>query len=124
MGRTRHRFVIAGRTWPALLLLSLFLAAPLRGFAAGGDFLCDGRIVSPGDRKFEVLLKCGEPAYRDIRLEKRIKRDFFRDLFPDREKRESEKQREPLLVEEVVEIEEWVYNFGSTRFIRFLTFEN
>jgi len=40
------------------------------------------------------------------------------------ELRESELYREPLFVEEFVEIEEWVYNFGSLQFIRFLTFEN
>jgi hypothetical protein len=106
-----------------VFLLSLFLALPSQGHA-GGDFRCDGRIVSPGDRIFEVLVKCGEPSYRAVRLEKRIKRDFFRELFPPKEPRESEKFREPRFVEEIVEIEEWVYNFGSTQFIRFLTFEN
>lgn len=42
------------------------------------------------------------------------------------EKRKGEKDlyREPLFVEEFVEIEEWTYNLGSTRFIRYLIFEN
>jgi hypothetical protein len=73
---------------------------------------------------FEVLIKCGEPAYKTIRVENRIRRDFFRDLFPPREKRESETFREPLIVEELIEIEEWVYNFGPTQFLRYLIFEN
>jgi hypothetical protein len=29
-----------------------------------------------------------------------------------------------LFVEELVTVEEWEYNFGSTRFIRYLQFEN
>ena len=85
---------------------------------------CDKGIVSHGDRLFDVLMKCGEPSYRSIRYEKRVKRDLYRDLFPPRDLRESEQYREPLFVEELVEVEEWVFNFGSLQFLRYLTFEN
>lgn len=101
--------------------MAFLLFFPASALASDTDFWCDGGIVSTGDRKFEVFTKCGEPTWRDMRFEKRLKRDFFRELFPPRER---ERYREPFLVEEFVEIEEWVYNFGTTRFIRFLTFEN
>jgi len=111
----------------SLILLSFliclcFIALPLV-HAGGESFRCGTRLVSTGDRTFEVLVRCGEPDYRTVRYEKRIKRDFFRDLFPYRD-REREAYREPFLVEEFVEIEEWIYNPGPTRFIRYLTFEN
>jgi hypothetical protein len=105
-----------------LLILFCFAVFPL-AYAEGESFRCGTRIVSTGDRTFEVLVRCGEPDYRTVRYEKRIKRDFFRDLFPHRD-REREAYREPFLVEEFVEIEEWIYNPGPTKFIRYLTFEN
>lgn len=107
-----------------MLALMVFLATVLCQNASGADFRCGTRIISEGDRKFDVLKKCGEPTDQSRRVEKRIKRDFYRDLFPARELRESEKYREPRFVEEIIEIDEWIYNFGSTQFIRYLTFEN
>lgn len=101
--------------------LLLFIMSPAPVDASDDSFRCGNKIVSLGNRKFEVLTKCGEPSYKDVRLEKRIKRDFFRDLRP---KNERERLREPLFVEEFVEVEEWVYNFGSTQFLRYLRFEN
>jgi hypothetical protein len=73
------------------------------------------------------LGKCGEPDFIDVRTEKRIRRDYYRDLVPLWDfNRYSTRQiyREPFLVVEEVVIEEWTYNFGPTRFIRYLTFEN
>jgi len=99
----------------------MFFIIPLVLDASDDSFRCDSKIISLGTRKFEVLAKCGEPSYRDFRIEKRVKRDFFRDLTP---KNERERLREPLFVEEPVEVEEWVYNFGSTQFLRYLRFEN
>lgn len=103
----------------AALLFILFIVPPV--FASDDSFRCGSNIISLGIRKFEVRAKCGEPADRDVRIEKRIKRDFFRDLTP---KNERDRLREPLFVEEPVEVEEWVYNFGTTRFLRYLRFEN
>jgi len=93
-------------------------------YAVLDNIRCDKGIVSRGDRLFDVLMKCGEPTYRSIRYEKLIKRDLYKDLFPPRDLREREQYREPLFVEELVEIEEWVYNWGSLQFVRYLTFEN
>ncbi|MFB3885011.1 MAG: DUF2845 domain-containing protein [Thermodesulfobacteriota bacterium] len=84
------------------------------------DFSCGSKIVSTGDRKFDVLRKCGEPAHIEAREEVRIKRDFG-PLFS---VPEGESGRSPLLVKELVAVEEWEYNLGPGRFIRYLRFEN
>ncbi|MFZ6049155.1 DUF2845 domain-containing protein [Pseudomonas sp. CR3202] len=49
------------RTLP-LALLALALATP-----AGADTMrCGSKLISIGDRTFEVLQKCGEPVQRDL----------------------------------------------------------
>jgi len=105
-------------------LALVFLAA---GRAHADNFWCGGKLISVGLTKYEILSRCGEPDHKDFRYETRIKRDFYRDLFLSRELyryREREKYREPLFVDEEVLIEEWTYNLGPTRFIRYLIFEN
>lgn len=106
------------------ILFLLFVASALHGSAFGNDLRCGSNIISVGARMFDVIVKCGEPAFRYARYETRIKRDFFRDIYPPRQPRESEKYREPLFVEEIVAIDEWVYNPGPRGFVRYLTFEN
>jgi hypothetical protein len=49
---------------------------------------------------------------------KQDRRDF------DSESRRYTWYREPFLVKEQVKIEEWTYNLGTTRFVRYLRFEN
>lgn len=49
-------------------LLRLSLAAALCGapLAMADSMRCGNKLVSRGDRAFEVAAKCGEPAYRDL----------------------------------------------------------
>jgi hypothetical protein len=111
----------------SILFTAICFLFCVSGQAYGDGFWCDGKLISTGNNKYEVLSKCGEPDYKEARFEKRIRRDFYRDLFRSRELpqyREREQYREPLFVEEEVMIEEWTYNLGPTRFIRYLTFEN
>jgi hypothetical protein len=118
-------YTVAARlTRMALCLLIFFPMAEMQAYAFLSNLRCDRGIVSHGDRQFDVLMKCGEPTYRSIKYEKLTKRDLYRDLFPPRELREREKYREPLFVDELVEVEEWIYNLGSLQFVRYLTFEN
>ena len=108
------------------LTICIYLFFIASGVSADG-FFCDGKIISIGDTKYEVMNKCGEPAFIDVRTEKRIRRDYYRELFPPWDfGRYSDRRvyREPFLVTEEVIIEEWTYNFGPTRFMRYLTFEN
>ncbi|MBU0809202.1 MAG: DUF2845 domain-containing protein [Gammaproteobacteria bacterium] len=51
------------RTLTSTLLLALLGAA----FMAQAETLrCGSQLVSLGDRRFEVLQKCGEPVFRDL----------------------------------------------------------
>ncbi len=76
------------------------------GQAAFG-FSCDGMIVSPGDTKMEVLMKCGEPALRDSHEEKL-----------------TERLDETAKIKTTVIVEEWTYNFGPQSFLRIMEFRN
>jgi hypothetical protein len=107
-------FLLAG--YFLLMILSLTLVPD----GSASDFRCGSKIVSTGDRKFDVLRKCGEPAYIEVREEVRIKRDFGSPFSP----HEEESGRFPLFVKKLVTVEEWEYNLGSGRFIRYLRFEN
>jgi len=51
------------RTLPRTFLLIL-LSAPL--MAQADTLRCGSQLVSLDDRRFEVLQKCGEPAFRDL----------------------------------------------------------
>lgn len=51
------------RTLSRMLLLTL-LITPL--IAQADTLRCGSQLVSLDDRRFEVLQKCGEPAFRDL----------------------------------------------------------
>jgi hypothetical protein len=99
----------------ALLIFLLLVASS----ASASDFRCGSGIISPGDRKFDVIRKCGNPDNVEVREEVRIKRDLGAHLFLP-----GEEPRGFLFAKELVTVEEWEYNLGSGRFIRYLTFEN
>ena len=92
--------------------------------SAGSTFRCGTQLVSIKDTRDEVLHMCGEPTSIDAWEEERILRDFrtFRDYDPRTGRYEW--YREPFLVKVQVNIELWTYNLGSTKFIRYLRFEN
>ena len=102
-----------------IVVVVLLLAAVSQ--AADSDFRCGNKIISVGDRKFDVLRKCGEPSNVEVRQEIRTRNLGSVVLGP--EKR-IQIYPAPFLVDELVTIEEWEYNSGPTKFIRYLTFEN
>ncbi len=101
------------------LLMVIFLLTATSVVMAS-DFNCGARIVTIRDRKNDVLRKCGEPSYVEVWEEVRIKRDLGFRL----SETEMGLDRSPLLIKELVTVEEWEYNFGPSRFIRYLRFEN
>jgi hypothetical protein len=81
---------------------------------------CGSNLVSVGDSRYEVRGKCGAPADVVTWEEDRTQRDF-------RPPREWDPERGPLLpflATERVLVEKWTYDFGPTRFLYLLTFEN
>jgi hypothetical protein len=99
-------------------MITLLIAAASPVMAS--DFMCGSKIIKTRDYKYDVLRRCGEPSHIEVWEEVRIKRDFGSGLF----EMEMGLNRWPLFVKELVTIEEWEYNLGSNRFIRYLRFEN
>ena len=110
--------------FPVLMVLLLTVTADtsIAGSSrrSEGSLRCSGRIVSRGDTKYEVLSKCGEPTWSEFYQEERLARDFYNPYVFDGRRQ----SRVPRFVREIVFVEEWIYNFGSTKFLRYLTFEN
>ena len=89
-----------------ILLLSLLFSNAV--FA----LRCGSSLVDIGDYKDDVYLKCGAPESIDTRT--KVIGNIFR--FP--------KRTIDIEQYEEVKVETWIYNFGSTRFKRYLRFEN
>ena len=91
------------------LILALLLA-----FVTADTFAlrCGHKVVSVGDHKYDVLKKCGEPEYIDQRTE--LVANRLRHPYATLEIEQYEQ----------IVIEEWIYNFGRTKFKQLLLFEN
>ena len=105
---------VTGISYIALFFL-LLAASNIKA----ADFRCGSDIISPGDRKYEVLRKCGNPDNVEVWEEVRIKRELGSHLFLPGE----EPPGVPF-ASVLVAVEEWEYNLGPGRFIRYLRFEN
>ena len=100
----------------AVVILILLIPAISSALRCGSD------LVLKGDRKIEVLKSCGEPDFIEEWEEETVThvtdvRDTVKgDLLIGRKTR--------LGRSNIEHIAEWTYNFGSRRFIRYLTFVN
>jgi len=101
-------------------LFMVILLLNATSVVTASDFSCGSKIITIRNHKYDVLRKCGEPSHVEVWEEVRIKRDLGFRL----SETEMASDRWPLLVKELVTVEEWEYNFGSNRFIRYLRFEN
>jgi hypothetical protein len=85
------------------LLLTL---API----AASAFYCGNNLINPGDTTIEVLHACGQPdsveSWNEVKNVSHFRYGFLWYSL------------------ENVHVEQWVYNFGPSRFIRILRFEN
>jgi hypothetical protein len=91
---------------------------------AAAAFRCGNRLVNEGDTRAEVIHKCGEPTFVDSWEERLIQRDFGAVRNYALRTGRYAWSREPFLVEIQIKIELWTYNLGSTKFTRYLRFEN
>ena len=96
-------------------LLAVLGARPAR---ADGFRCASGRLVSEGDHMVEVRKKCGDPDFVAQRVDKRKVKVKVRRWVIDHEEEDSEEQTVEVLVDE------WTYDLGPRRFIRFVDFEN
>jgi len=99
MSRTKH--ILFGGAATLLALLH-------GGAAASSESMkCGNRLVSIGDNKAEVFIKCGAPVWQDDWADELIEhRGDLGERFVTTER------------------ERWIYNFGANSFLRFLLFEN
>jgi hypothetical protein len=103
------------------LAVPFVLAGAVRPGAARaeGGFRCpSGRLVSTGDHMVTVRKKCGEPDFVTQRTEKRkikVKVRRWTELGPEEISEEREIE---------VLVDEWTYDLGAERFVRFVSFEN
>jgi hypothetical protein len=86
-----------------LPLLFLLLLCSHQAWA----FKCGNKIVDRGDSRGEVLLKCGEPAWRS-KWQQTLDSDAS----------------DILIFDAYIEHEIWLYNLGPNQLLRFLTFQN
>lgn len=99
------------------------MAAMTASAVASADSLrCGNRLASSGDSLYQVRAVCGEPDAADRRVEVRTIRQKVRGPCFQREGRLVCEHVEERSVEVV--IDEWTYDFGSQKFVRFLTFED
>lgn len=85
--------------------IAILLSLMVSGTATAAR--CPNGIVAVGNSKYEVLSKCGDPSFEDVRSVEKIKRTG-----PDE------------LTRWTVAIEELTYDFGPNRFIQIFIFEN
>lgn len=113
-----------GRKLPRVAAAAMAAAFVLGGAAdASADSMrCGSRLVSTGDSKAKVLLRCGEPFHREPLGEKKseeVGKTTVVEVAPGRVE-VTEKEKTEATVKPV---ERWYYSFGRAHFIRILTFE-
>jgi hypothetical protein len=108
------------RRWLPLFLVAAMAVAAIvpRDSAADRSMRCDGRLVSIGASKTQVKERCGPPDHTEQWEEDRG--SAVSQLFD----YESERYPAPKLIIGPIKMERWTYNFGSTKFIRYLDFKN
>ncbi len=87
----------------SMLLLTVFVSSRTEA----ETFRCGDRVVSLGDTKADVVIKCGDTDLKDSHEESIIK------------------SIDPFTKQKVtVIVDEWTYNLGPDSLIRILRFEN
>lgn len=104
--------------WSGLLGVALLSGFGLFATPVAADGMsCGNRLVSKGDSLYQVRSVCGEPDDARRRVETRTERRRVR--VPCEHGAQCERTVEHTT--DVV-VDEWTYDFGRRRFVRFLTF--
>ncbi len=107
---SRVLFIVISATF-----LALILAAPAHALR------CNHRVIQVGDTVARVADHCGPPDHVTSWQEEIYEGGVYS---PKRRGRPSGRFRGRYAKRIIVSHERWIYNFGSTRLIRHLTFEN
>jgi hypothetical protein len=77
----------------------------LSAHASAQTLSCDDGVVEMSDSKYVVQSKCGEPTFIDATRATRVS------------------EQDDVLLQEFVDVEYWLYDFGANRFVVVFTFE-
>lgn len=93
-----------------IFITAVFLPAMLlTGSVASADTMkCGTKLISDGDSKARVLLRCGEPFLKEVVGEKTVRNRLYGGY---------------IIKSRTVPVERWTYVFGQRKFLRILTFE-
>jgi hypothetical protein len=93
----------------ACIMGMLLSAVLLNGSISFADTMkCGTRLVSDGDSKAKVLLRCGEPFMKEFVGEKTVRSRLYGGYG---------------IKFDTVQVERWTYVLGQRQFMRILTFE-
>ena len=109
--------------WSCIVSVAACLLSGTTEVAATAGMRCGQRLVSKGDTLYAVRAVCGEPDAADRRVVTRSERRRVRGPCFKAEDGKLRCERSEEIFVDVV-IDEWTYDFGAQRFIRYLTFEN
>ena len=98
-------------------LIALAVAAP-----PAEAMRCGSRLVSEGDPRDKVFADCGPPANVEAWDEEQY--EYFGRPPDPRQYRDFERYGNSYRVRAIVRIEVWTYNYGPSRFMDFVRFEN
>jgi hypothetical protein len=105
--------------WAGVLLLTFMLMLVRSGnVLADRSIRCNGKIISIGDYKDQVLRICGEPD--DVDQWEVAPNSAIAEYYDYKE----ERYKLPKFVWGPLHMERWTYDFGPTQFIRYLLFRN
>ena len=107
-----HILGLSGLTMKRLIIPILLLLLTPAAFANSDGMRCGNALITRGDSILRVQHECGDPTYASQYVVYGLRPVFdgLLHVYGD--------QTVPITVEE------WTYNFGSTRFMRKLRFEN
>jgi hypothetical protein len=104
-----------------VVVVALAAAALLAGATAAraeGGFRCGNRVVSEGDHMVDVRRRCGDPDFVAQRVEQRKVKSKVRRRVGNQEEEVSEERTVDVV------IDQWTYDLGPERFVRYVDFED
>lgn len=113
------RLALGSLPLAAAVVVGLALPAGTPAAFADSGFRCGNRIVDTGDHMYAVQQKCGEPDATSQRTEKRIVKQRVRHFSPEGFAQDLTEEREVEIL-----IDEWMYDLGDRKFVRYVEFEN
>ena len=110
------------------LLLCSILLVGTSGQSFADSMRCGNSLVSVGDKKAEVLIKCGEPMLQEtIAIEENAEYAELALKYPLLYKHGLLKNKDGVTIGKETSItqriDQWTYNLGHGKFLRFLYFE-